>query len=133
MDFYLKGLQLTGAAHRAGVPILVGTDGGDSFIFPGSSVHDEMEELVKAGLSTADVLRAATVNGATYLGKTDRFGTISEGKAADLVLLAADPLEDIANMRKIQGVVFRGELLDRDELDSMLQKAEETAARIGTD
>lgn len=131
MDFYLKGLELTGAAHRAGVPILVGTDGGDSFVFPGTSIHDEMEELIRAGLSTADTLRAATLNGAAYLGRAEEFGTIDEGKRADLVLLAGNPLEDIANVRRIRGVVFRGELLDRDDLDTLLKRAEDTVARIG--
>ena len=60
LDFYTKGLEITGAAHRAGVKVLLGTDAGDSYVFPGFAVHDELQELVKAGLSPAEALRAAT-------------------------------------------------------------------------
>lgn len=127
MDFYRKGLEITGAAHRAGVKIALGTDGGDSFVFPGSSVHDELEELVSAGLSPVEALRAATWNGAELLGKTDLHGSVEAGKRADLVLLSANPLEDIENVRKIQAVIFGGRYLDRDRLDALLQQAESTA------
>lgn len=80
MDVYLKGLALTNDAYRAGVPVILGTDAGDSFVFPGASVHDEPGELVKAGFSPAEALRAATLTSATYFGRTADFGTVQAGR-----------------------------------------------------
>jgi len=128
MDFYLKGLTLTHAAYRAGVPVILGTDAGDSFVFPGSSVHDELGELVKAGLSPAEALRAATLTSAKYFNRTDDFGTVQTGRYADLVLLDANPLESIDNSRRISAVVQGGKLFDRAALDAILTRVE-TAAR----
>lgn len=127
--FYEKGLELTGAAHRAGVRVLLGTDAGDSFSFPGSGAHDELEELVAAGLSPAEALRAATLGPAEFLGLDARHGTVEPGRRADLVLLEGDPLADIGNARRIRAVVFGGELLDRDRLDGLLRQAEAAASR----
>jgi hypothetical protein len=127
--FYRKGLEITGAAHAAGVRVLVGTDGGDSFVFPGAAVHDELGELVKAGLSPAEALRAATLRPAEFLGLTGDYGTVEPGKRADLVLLDANPLEDIAHTRRIRAVVLGGRVLDRDRLDAMLREVESAAAR----
>lgn len=124
MDFYRKGLELTKAAHRAGVHVMLGTDAGDSFVIPGASVHDELGELVKAGLSPAEALRAATVSGATYLGRTAEFGSVAAGRAADLVLLEANPLDDIANVRRIRTVIRAGRVFERAALDSMLASVE---------
>jgi len=127
MDFYTKGLTLTRDAYRAGVPMMVGTDAGDSFVFPGSSVHDELGELVKAGLSPAEALRAATMSGARYLGRSGEFGTVQAGRFADLVLLDANPLDDIANSRRIHAVVLDGRYLDRARLDALLAGVEVAA------
>lgn len=128
-DFYRKGLEITGAAHAAGVGVLVGTDGGDSFVFPGAAVHDELGELVKAGLSPADALRAATLLPAEFLGLADDYGTVEPGKRADLVLLDANPLADIGHTRRIRAVVFGGRVLDRGRLNAMLEAVETVAAR----
>jgi hypothetical protein len=128
MDFYRKGLTLTNDAYRAGVHVILGTDAGDSFVFPGSSVHDELGELVKAGLSPAEALRAATLTSATYFGRTADFGTVQAGRFADLVLLDANPLDDIANSRRIRAVFQGGKSFDRAALDSMLVRAEKAAA-----
>jgi imidazolonepropionase-like amidohydrolase len=129
MDFYLQGLEITGEAHRAGVRILVGTDGGDSFAFPGSGMHDEMGELATAGLANADVLRAATLDAAEFLGISDRYGSVESEKRADLVLLDANPLDEIANIGTIRAVIFGGAVLNRERLDDLLQLAETTATR----
>ena len=86
LDFYRKGLTLTNDAYRAGVPVILGTDAGDSFVFPGASVHDELGELVKAGLSPAEALRAATLTPAQYFDRTAEFGTVAPGRFADLVV-----------------------------------------------
>lgn len=106
--------------HEAGVPILAGTDASDmAYIFVGSGLHDELVYLVEAGLTPLDALRAATLNPARFMGREHAFGTVEVGKAADLVLLAANPLDDIANVRRIRAVVLRGEYLNRATLDTM--------------
>jgi len=127
MDFYLKGLSLTNDAYRAGVPVILGTDAGDSFVFPGASVHDELGELVKAGFSPAEALLAATLTSATYFGRTADFGTVQAGRFADFVLLDANPLTDIANTRRIRTVFQGGRSFDRAVLDSMLTRVEAAA------
>jgi hypothetical protein len=128
-DFYRKGLEITGAAHQAGVRILVGSDAPDPYVFPGSAVHDELAELVAAGLSPAEALRAATWNGAEFLGLTQEYGSIEPGKRADLVLLEGNPLEDIQNIRRIRSVIFGGHHIDRNGLDRLLTGAEAASAR----
>lgn len=123
-----KYLQLVADMHRAGVRILAGTDSlGVPYCFPGSGIHDEMELLVKAGLTPMKALQAATRDPAEYLGLGGALGTIEEGKRADLVLLDADPLADMANIRRIAAVVSRGRLFDRRELDAMLEVIESAA------
>ena len=124
MDFYTKGRELTGAAYKAGVKVMLGTDSGDSFIFPGDGVHDELGELVKAGLTPAEALRAGTFAGAEFLDRTAEFGSVRPGRFADMVVLDANPLDNIANSRKIRAVVQNGRLFDRAALDSMLASVE---------
>jgi hypothetical protein len=119
-----RAMDCVGRLHRAGVPILAGTDELNPYVFPGFSLHDELALLVKAGLSPRDALRAATINPAKFLGKEATMGTVEAGKTADLVLLDADPLADIANTKKIRAVISRGRLLDREALDRMLKAAE---------
>lgn len=114
-DFYEKGLDLTAAAHRSGVNILVGTD----YIVPGADVHRELENLVAAGLSPAEALRAATLNPALYFGLEQEYGTIEVDKVADLLLIDANPLEDVRNTQRIRAVVFNGNLYDREALDGL--------------
>ncbi|WP_412061532.1 amidohydrolase family protein [Rubrivirga sp. IMCC45206] len=114
-DVYHAGLALTGAAHRAGVPVLVGTD----YIVAGADVHRELEQLVAAGLSAADALRAATLHPARYAGLERTSGSVAVGKVADLLLLDANPLDDIRHTQRIRAVVFNGNLYDRDALDGL--------------
>ena len=96
--------------RAAGLRFLAGTDFGDPFLYPGASLHDEMAELVAAGLTPMEALQAATRSAAEFFGALDSMGTIEQGKVADLVLLEADPLADIGNTRRIAAVVARGEL-----------------------
>jgi imidazolonepropionase-like amidohydrolase len=117
---YSRELELVGVMNRAGVPILAGTDTGNPYCFPGFSLHDELGLLVKAGLTPAEALRAATINPATFLGFENRLGTVEKDRLADLVLLDANPLEDIHNTQRIAAVVQNGRLLDRKALDKML-------------
>jgi hypothetical protein len=129
LDFYTKGLEITGAAHKAGVKVLLGTDAGDSYVFPGFSVHDELQELVKAGLSPTEALRAATWEGAVFLGRTSDAGSLEPAKLADMVVLDANPLADVRNASKIHAVIFNGRPLDRRTLDQLLANAEAAAKR----
>lgn len=118
-------LTVVGMAHRAGVRILAGTDASDEpYVFPGSSLHDELELLVGAGLSSLEALQAATLEPARYLESTESHGSVERGRRADLVLLDSDPLDDIRNTRSIHGVVLKGRYMDRDALDRLLAEAD---------
>jgi imidazolonepropionase-like amidohydrolase len=108
------------AAHEARVSFLVGSDLGNTLVFPGSSTHDEIELLVRAGLTPMEGLQAATIGPARYFHASDTLGTIAVGKVADLVVLDANPLENIANLRRVNAVVRGGVLLDRAALDRLM-------------
>jgi hypothetical protein len=111
---------------EAGVPILAGTDLGNPFLVPGASLHEELRLLVdEAGLSPLEALRAATIAPARTFGLADSLGTVAEGHLADLVLLTANPLEDIGAVDSIDAVVLNGRYLDRSVLDEMLAEAAE--------
>ncbi len=112
--------SLVGALHRAGVGVLAGTDSPFGYVIPGFSLHQELEMLVLAGLSPGEALATATSSPAKLLGQLATRGTIEVGKVADLVLLTANPLEDIRNSRKIDSVVIAGTSLSRAELDGVL-------------
>jgi len=109
--------KLVKAFEAEGVTMLTGTDAVMNIVVPGFSLHDDLQELVDANLTPYQALRCATVNPATFLEIDTESGTIETGKAADAVLLDANPLDDIANTRKIAGVFVRGEWLPRDEID----------------
>ena len=126
---YQKLLELIGAMRKVGVRFLAGTDVINPYCFPGFSLHDELDLLVQGGLTPMEALQAATLNAAEYLERLDSLGTIEQGKIADLVLLEADPLEDIRNTQKISSVVFNGTLYDKASLQKMLAKIEKLASR----
>jgi imidazolonepropionase-like amidohydrolase len=111
--------------HEAGVGILAGADAwGNEYSVPGFSLHDELEELVSAGLSPLAALQAATLNPAKYFGMTESHGTVELGRLADLVLLDANPLDDIRHTTRIAAVVANGVLFERPALQKMLADAE---------
>jgi imidazolonepropionase-like amidohydrolase len=122
--------KLTGELHRAGVPLLVGSDSLDPFVFPGDSFHHELSELVRAGFSPMEALEAATRGAAIFLGRERELGTVESGHIADLVLLSANPVENIANTRKISAVVRNGGYYDRTALDALLAHAKDAAAAV---
>ena len=99
------------------------------YCFPGFSLHDELVLLVNAGLTPMEALQAATLNPARFLGKESELGTVEKGKIADLVLLDANPLEDIHNTQKINAVMVRGKLIPKAELQRMLATIEAAANR----
>ena len=118
--FAVWSLHLVDLMHQAGVPVGAGTDTPIGFAAPGYSLHSELEMLVRAGLTPMDALEAATVRPAEFFRMSDELGTLEEGRLADLVLLSANPLDDITNTRSIEAVISKGELLDRAELDALV-------------
>lgn len=119
---------MVGALHAAGVPIMVGTDLANPYVYAGFSVHDELGLLVECGLSPAEALRAATATPAAFVGMEGRLGQVRAGMAASVVLLDADPLADIRHTARIDSVFLRGRRLDRAALDGLLREAREHAA-----
>ena len=115
--------RIVGSLHRAGVPVLAGTDAPMPGVYPGYSLHDELERLVDSGYSPAEALRAATLAPAKFLRIEADSGSVATGQRADLVLLGANPLRDIGNARRIEAVVLDGRLLKRDALDALLANA----------
>jgi imidazolonepropionase-like amidohydrolase len=103
---FAKRVEQAGAMHRAGVKLLAGSDG--PLVAAGWALHEELALLVRAGLTPAEALRAATLEAARYFGVADSVGTIAVGKRADLVLLDTDPLRDIRNTRRIRAVFVNG-------------------------
>ena len=120
--------RLVGEMHEANVPLLAGSDavGGNSpGVFAGSSLHEELSLFVQAGLSPYEALRTATVNPAIYLEGEQEFGKVVVGFRADLVLLAANPLDDIHNTNTRVGVMKRGRWFPADELETALKQLAE--------
>jgi imidazolonepropionase-like amidohydrolase len=120
--YYRRELQIVGAMYRAGVGILAGTDLPVGHAIPGYGLHEELSLMVESGLSPMAALQTATLNPAKFFGLTDSLGTVEQGKVADLIVLGADPLADIKNTNRIDAVILRGSLMDRRELDEILDK-----------
>ena len=102
---------MTRALRDAGAGLMAGSDSPQLFMAPGFALHDELAALQRAGLTPYEALAAATVNPARYVGGDAAFGVIAEGGEADLLLLEANPLDDVANARAIAGVVLDGRWL----------------------
>lgn len=117
-NWILKALPMMAAE---GVPIMAGTDAPIAFLTPGASLHEEMILLVDAGLTPMQALRAATYEPARFLGLEKNQGSIDIGMKADLVILNNDPVADIKNIKNVDAVVKNGVLLDRDDLNELLQ------------
>jgi Amidohydrolase family len=130
---FQKEVEVVGSMHRAGVRLLAGTDTPNPYCFPGFSLHDELGLLVQAGLTPLEALQTATINPAEFLGLSKTLGTVEKGKVADLVLLDANPLEDIANTKRIAAVVSSGRYFDRRALDGLLADVADKAAKTSTD
>jgi len=124
---FLTRLSLVKRLHDGGVGILAGTDSDMPYTFPGFDLHDELAMFVEGGLTPLAALQTATINPAKYLNMLPSSGTVEKGKLADLVLLEANPLEDISNTRRISGVVVDGRYLSHAMLKKMLADVETTA------
>jgi imidazolonepropionase-like amidohydrolase len=127
---YALSLKVLPMLRDAGIPILAGPDAGylNSFNYPGQGLHDELQRYVEAGLTPREALASATITGPAFLGHSDRYGAIAQGKAADILLLDANPLKDIGATRAIRGVILKGKWLDRTALDAMLTDAKSRAS-----
>ena len=112
--------KLTAGFRETGVRMMAGTDAPIPGVVPGFSLHDELKLLVAAGLTPYDALRTATANAAEFLGVPGEFGTVTVGARADLLLLDANPLSDVANAARRSGVMVRGRWLAESELRAML-------------
>ena len=126
--FVQKELEVVKSMHDAGVLFLAGTDTPPGvYIFPGFSLHEELQRFVAAGFTPLEALQTATLNPAKFLGRENELGTIEKGKLADLVLLDANPLDDVRNTQKIAAVVANGRYFSRADLDKMLAAVEQAA------
>jgi hypothetical protein len=112
--------QITREFHREGVRLLTGTDALNVGVVPGFSIHDELRDLVTAGLTPFEALRAATSNPAAFFSDP-RSGTVATGQRADLILLDRNPLTDIGNTRSIVGVMLDGRWIRGDSIRAMLR------------
>ncbi len=117
-----KEYEVVNSMRKAGVRIMAGTDG--PLAQAARSLHEELLLLVQAGFTPMEALQSATSNPAEFLGLAHSLGTIQKGKSADMVLLDANPLEDIRITQRVSGVVLRGRYLPRSELDQLLANAE---------
>ncbi len=128
--FIEKQLEVVGMLYKAGVPFLAGADTPAGIhIFPGASLHEELQRFVAAGFTPLEALQAAMLNPARFFGMEDQLGTVEKGKLADLVLLSANPVKDIANTQKVAGVVSNGYYFSRADLDKILTRVEAAARR----
>ena len=126
-DYFEMVSSQVASAKDHGVKILAGTDNIDTYVFTGSSLHDELSMLVEAGLTPLQALQAATIDAAKYSGKEHEFGSIQVGKKADMILLTENPLADIRNTRSITGVIFNGIYFDESALLGLQQYSTEMA------
>jgi imidazolonepropionase-like amidohydrolase len=119
-------MKLVNEMHAAGVNFIAGTDVSidNSYVYPGFSLHDELLHLVEAGFSPMEAIQSATRNPAKFMGKLNVLGTLEEGKIADMVLLDANPLEDIRNVHKINAVILNGRIFDKEAVQKLLTDAE---------
>jgi imidazolonepropionase-like amidohydrolase len=127
--FIANRTRILRALHEGGVKILMGTDAPQQFSVPGFSLHRELLRMRDAGMSNYEILKSGTVNVGEYFRSWDDFGTIEAGKRADVVLLTANPLTNIENVSKIEGVMVRGRWFSREDIDARLRKIEEKYRR----
>lgn len=108
--------------HEAGAGLLLGSDSPQIFNVPGFAIHRELEFLVQAGLTPFEALETGTVNAAIFFGNESNSGSIAPGNAADLVLLDANPLQDISNSRRVHGVMVNGRWLSQADIGDLLEQ-----------
>ena len=128
-EYFAQSLQMVGKLHRAGVPFMAGTDtAAGIYVMPGFSLHDELANFVEAGFTPMEALQTATSNPAKFLGQNNA-GKIAANCVADLVLLNANPLENVRITEKIDAVIANGKFFDRTALDQLLSHVAAAASR----
>ncbi|HEY2456226.1 MAG TPA: amidohydrolase family protein [Candidatus Acidoferrum sp.] len=128
--FIDKELEVVQLLHKAGVPFLAGTDTPPGvYIFPGFSLHEELQRFVAAGFTPLEALQTATLNPARFFQMEGQLGAVETGKLADLILLDANPLDDISNTQKIAAVMMNGRYFSHADLQKILQKVEASAKK----
>lgn len=123
LELFVAGRKLVAEMAAAGVRILAGSDTLNPYVFPGFSLHDELALLVESGLTPLQALQGATSSAAELMNAGDEYGAVAPGLRADLVLLRANPLEDIRHTTSIEAVILGGNVLDRAALDRILAEA----------
>ena len=126
-QFFEASKKQVAMANKMGVPIMAGTDVTDSYVFAGFSLHNELYELTRSGLSNLEALQSATIVPAKYSNQISDYGTIEIGKKADLILLNKNPLENIQNSESIDGILLNGVYYNKEKLTE-LKAFTETAA-----
>lgn len=121
-QLYETEIAITRDLHRAGVPLLLGTDAMKLTVLPGFSLHQELENFVAAGLTPYEAIRTGTVDAARFLHQAGEFGTVASGLRADLLLLESNPLQDVRNVSKRVGVMVNGRWLSEAELQRRLME-----------
>jgi len=116
--------RAVGIFHKAGARMLLGTDMGNPFVIAGWSAHEELRNLVASGLSSYEALRAGTSGAAEFMKAGAEWGTVTQGRRADLLLLEGNPLEDVANAARRVGVMIRGAWCTEEELRGRLEALE---------
>ncbi|HYE73228.1 MAG TPA: amidohydrolase family protein, partial [Blastocatellia bacterium] len=114
--------EMVKAMHQARVLLLAGTDAFDGDVLPGLGLHQELELMVQSGLSPLEALQTATLNAAKFFGESRTRGTVEVGKLADLILLDADPLQNISNTQKIHALIIHGQLISASQRETLLDK-----------
>jgi imidazolonepropionase-like amidohydrolase len=123
-DLYARFLQMIPEMHEAGVPLMAGSDAGayNSYVYPGPSLHEELKLLNSSGIEIRDVLRIATQSGPEFLGVSDVYGRIENGRIADILLLNSNPIESIENLQDIYGVNMGSMYMSREYLDDLIER-----------
>lgn len=126
-DFIMIRQQLIRALQDGGQGLLLGSDAPQLFNVPGFSIHHEIQGLLRAGLTPLEILRSGTVNPAQFFGMENIFGEVKEGLRADLILLKANPMEDMGALKLVSGVMINGKWLSRELIDKKLEEIAKNA------
>ena len=128
-EFDAIRLQLIKKLQEGGQGLLLGSDAPQLFNVPGFSIHHEMAGMLRAGLSPLEILQSGTINPAAFFNMEDEFGEIKEGLSADFFLVQGNPLEDLANLRNVEGVMVRGTWISKEDIQQQLESIAANAAK----
>jgi imidazolonepropionase-like amidohydrolase len=120
-EYVAKKLEILKRLHQKGCKLLVSPDASTVFQVPGLSMIEEMNIYKQAGISEYDILKAATLNAAQYMAEANQWGAIQKGMRANLILLESNPLENIENLRKIKGVMKRGQWFSASKITELIE------------